>query len=1392
MSFVGGHHPFSFLMIRLRLWLLLLLFMLLPPALPAQREQYHFSQADIRQGLSHNQVSCFVKDRQGFLWAGTASGLNRYDGYSFKVLLNSAADTNSLPDNAVNELFECPGNKLWVVSRSAVSVYNPLTEQFNRRSGRYLQSLGLPQDSVIRITRNTAGNYWFVLANAGLYQYNTTQQKAVKIKNTAAPGVAAAVSAIAGDAGGNSWVVYRNGLLQYINDSSLQVMKEEKALYNNAPGSNRNYRLFVDAQGALWLWLAGEPAGAFYVNPATGQFIHFNTTNAVNRIRNDLVTGITQDRDGVIWLATDHGGVNLVHPSDHFSVSYLLNDPEDNTSLGQNSINVLYKDYTGVIWIGTYKQGISYFNQNITQFPRYRHSNSNTGSLPYDDVNRFAEDAKGNIWIGTNGGGLIYFNRQTGSFTQYLHDATNDNSIGNNVIVSLWIDHNQQLWIGSYYGGLDCYDGSRFIHYRHNDAIPGSLSDDRVWEIYEDRSGALWVGTLNGGLNRLNRQTQQFDHFTTAVPGTVQSNYIAALLEDQAGNLWIGTSGGVDVLNAARNKFDHYAHGDDVHTLSHNNVLCLLQTKNGYIWAGTQEGLCLYDKARKGFYRYTVADGLPDNIILTLSEDQQGSCWITTPKGMCSLVMDAENNDPAHPVFHVRQFNEINHLQGMEFNENAALVTRKGELVVGGPGGFNIIDPAAIQPRETEAGIVFTGLQVFNGPVAPGKPVRGRVILPQSISATDIITLHYNENVFTIEFAALGFANSSKDRYAYQLEGFNKDWLYTDGSSRKATFTNLDPGTYYLKVRAATSDGLWSGQVRTLKIVIQPPFWKTPLAFILYGLFVIAVIILARRLTLERAHMRFEVVQQRREAERIQAMDVVKTKFFTNVSHEFRTPLGLILSPLDRIIKNTGDADQKKQLQLVQRNAKRLLNLVNQLLDFRKMEVQEFRLQLTRGDIIRVIRDACYSFSDVGEKKNIELSFRTNREVLDTWFDKDKLEKILFNLLSNAFKYTHAYGKVSVEVIDQENAGNDAIDIIVKDSGIGIPQDQQDKIFERFFQYDVPDNLVNHGSGIGLAITREFVKLHNGTIRVSSVPEQGTTFTVTLPVKKENEVLPVTPLLMETILAVQDAGAPGKDETTETGSRRKRETILLVEDDEDFRFYLKDNLSLHYQVVELSNGKEAWDKINDIQPDIVVSDIMMPVMNGLDLARKIKKDARTSHIPVVLLTAMAGEEAQLEGYQLGVQDYITKPFTFEILASRIRNLLAQQKQLRKNFQRQVEVNPSEVTITPLDEQFMKDALQCVEKHLSSPGFTVEEMSRELHMSRVVLYRKLVSLTGETPIEFIRTIRLKRAAQLLGKSQLTVAEVAYQVGFNNPKIFSRYFKEQFGMLPSEYRKQGGTE
>ena len=1325
------------------------------------------------------------------------SGLDRYDGYEFKIFRHDLHDTNTLSDNFIQGIMEGPGGKLWIQTRNGFNIYDPITEKFDRNIADQLKKFGIPPGSVSSVRKNVDGDFLFLIDRQVIYKYVVATGRSFilyKANSSSHP-----LSAFSEDHRKKYWLIYANGLIETIDSTGKQVLQSDlpSKIYGK---DSANYSLFIDNENELWVYTSsGNPKGVLLYRPETGSYMHLEKDNGYPRLNTNLIVSIQQDDKGNIWICTDHGGVNIFNKKDN-SIQYLVNNVDDEKSLSQNSITAAYKDNTGIIWLGTYKRGISYYHENIIKFPVYRHQPSNPNSLSFDDVNRFAEDAKGNLWIGTNGGGLLYFDRANNKFTQYLHEPSNSNSISNNVIVSLWIDHKQRLWIGSYFGGLDCFENGRFRHYRHNPSNPNSLSDDRVWEIFEDSKMNLWVGTLDGGLDRFDSEHNIFYHHNTGLPNSIHSNYIAAIIEDKQGKIWIGTNNGIDVLDNVTGNITHYANYTNAPGgLSNNDIISLLEDSRGLIWIGTRDGLNVFNRKEKKFQSFRMERGLPSNTILNILEDNKSELWISTSNGISKIkvAVGHENIDTSISIS-CTNYDELDGLQGTEFNENAALSTSRGEIIFGGANGFNLFYPGNIVTNKSLPNLVLTDLQIFNESVGVGEEIGGRVVLAQSISNTSSITLKYNENILALEFAALNFSNPEKIKYAYSLQGFNNNWVITDGKMRKAIYTNLDPGTYIFRLRALNEDGKWSGKEINFKVKILPPFWRTSLAFIVYALLIIAALWVGRRIILERARMRFEVEHQRKEAERIQELDAMKTKFFTNVSHEFRTPLSLILSPLDKVIKKSSDAEQKKQLHLIERNAKRLLNLVNQLLDFRKMEVQKFTLQLSKGDIVKFTKDITCSFSDISEKKDIELSFKSNNESVITFFDKDKLEKILFNLLSNAFKYTHANGKISVEMIYNDEKSNGTIQpslcIKISDDGIGIPADMHKKIFERYFQHNLPGNTYNYGTGIGLAITNEFVKLHEGTISVESEPEKGTCFTVLLPLKTGEDNQAATErgeasLISEKATSLQADLNEGGEALLNHHS--KRNTILLVEDSEDFRFYLKDNLKHRYNVIEATNGKEGLEKVKNFHPDLVVSDIMMPVMNGIELSKKIKSNPHTSHIPVILLTALTNVEKELEGFNAGISDYITKPFTFEILASRIRNHLNLREQLRKKFQKLVDIHPGEITITPVDEEFMKRALETVKKNLQNADFSVEDLSRELFISRVALYKKLLSLTGKSPIEFIRVMRLKRAAQLLEKSQMNIAEIAYEAGFNNPKIFTRYFKEEFHMTPSQYQSANAT-
>ncbi|MBO9205144.1 MULTISPECIES: hybrid sensor histidine kinase/response regulator transcription factor [Niastella] len=1337
-----------------------------------QPTAWHFAHLDFNQGLSNNQINCIYKGKKGFIWFGTMSGLNRFDGYNFKIFRHSIKDTTSLCDDYIAKIATGPDNKLWIATRTGFNIYDPATEKFNRQVDKYLQERKLPAYGLTDVL--PAGNgFLFVYRDLGVYYYENNKPvlQLTKIQTTGIN----IIADVKTDSKNNVWVVYCNGLIEQYEASSKKLISNSGILQQKQGTSSLLYRLYIDSQDELWVFGSGLVNGLYQINTKKNTLQQIANSEGIAILSSNIIMSVVEDNKGLLWIATDHGGLNILNKKG-YTVQVLQNKPNDNTSLAQNSLTELYKDDQGIVWVGTFKQGINYYHEGIIQFPFYHHDEANKTSLPYNDVNEFVEDGKGNLWIGTNGGGLVYFDRDAHSYKQFRHNPANNNSLCNDVIVSLFIDHTNTLWIGTYFGGLDSYDGNTFTHHRHaaNDSL--SLSDNRVWEIYEDSNNDLWIGTLEAGLEKYDRVKNQFIHYKPLAPNSVHTGYISSITEDKKGNLWVGTSYGIDVRNKQTGVFTQLLGRET--KLSNDNIISIYNDSRGNTWVGTRDGLNVYDPQHNSFQAFRKEDGLPDNTILNILEDNAHNLWVSTLNGI-SRVSYSQSQQEGIRVSCIN-YDRFDGLQGVAFNENAALKTRRGELVFGGPNGFNLFDPGKIAINTTMPRVLLTGLQVFNQPIEAGDTVRNHVILQKAISETDAITLRYDENIFSIEFAALGYINNHKTRYAYRLKGFNNNWLYTDGNTRRATYTNLDPGKYTFYVKASDERGTWNDQAVAVSIIVLPPFWLSPLAYVLYVLIALTLLYFARRNVIQKARMRFALEQERKEASRMRELDLMKTRFFTNVSHEFRTPLSLILTPLEGMIKSAGGTAQRTQYLLIHRNARRLLNLVNQLLDFRKMEVHELKLHATEGDIIQFIQESAGSFTDIAEKKQIRFSFTTALNNLHTLFDHDKLERIIFNLLSNAFKFTSENGTVAVALESLKKAGNTWLEIKVTDTGIGIPPNRHEKIFERFFQHEIPGTLMNQGSGIGLAITKEFVNLLGGNISVESAEGKGSTFTVLLPVKEISPAV-IMPAVSEIVPAIQAPASPINPD-----SSAKEFTILLVEDNEDFLFYLKDNLREYFNIAEAVNGREGWQKTLSVHPDIVVSDINMPEMNGMELCKKIRLDQRTRHIPVVLLTAQNCEEQQLRGIETGAADYMTKPFNFEILVSRIKNLLQQQQSMKQTFAKQIAVKTTDVELENPNERFVQEALTIVEKNISNADFSVEELSRALLLSRAAVYKRLFVLTGKTPIEFIRSVRLQRAAQLLTKSKMSVAEVAYETGFNNPKYFSKYFKGEFGKLPSAWQ------
>ncbi|HZY35027.1 MAG TPA: two-component regulator propeller domain-containing protein [Mucilaginibacter sp.] len=1357
----------------------------------AQSNQFQFSHLNINSGLSHNNVTCIFKDNQGFMWFGTLSGLNRYDGYKFKIFKHSMSDSTSLDDDYIVSISEGPGNKLWIETRDGFNIYDPSTEKFGHNITGYLRSINIPDRFITAVKKDRSGNFWFLHQTHGLYKYDPLHNSTAHVIHSAinqSSICADTVSDLAADSRGNLWLTYRNGALERMDPATLKVNYRSTA-FNKLPAElNSSYKIYIDGQDDIWAYVPTYSAGVYYINLKNQIFKHIDKGSDQFHLNTDVVSSVIQDDKDRVWIATDHGGVNLLNKRD-FKIQYLLNREDDNKTIGQNSITLLYKDNSNIIWVGTYKKGVGYYHESIIKFPLYVHHLadpvSDPRSLSFSDINSFAEDKTGNIWIGTNGGGLIYFDRKNGTFKPYLHDANNPNSLTNNVVVCLYIDHDQKLWIGTYFGGLDCFDGNRFTHYKHNDADPGSISEDRVCSITEDAEHHLLAGTLSGGFNVLDGKKGSFTHYVyNSRENAIHSNYVSRMLVDSHKNLWVVTSYGVDVLQHKTNQFIHYIHNEkDPYSLISNNTNNIMEDSYGLIWVSTREGIGIFEYKTGRFTNISKQDGLPDNTVIDMQEYDKNNVWVSTMNGISDIVVDRSRSGPK---FRFINYNETEGLQGREFTENSSLKTREGELLFGGGNGFNLFKPSNLHTNTTIPKLVFTNFQVFNQSVDVGQKINGRVILPQSITDSKSLTLRYDDNAFALEFAALNFFDPDKVKYQYMMQGFDPGWIVADNKIRKATYTNLDPGDYVFKVRA-TSNENWGDSSITLNIKVLPPFWKTAWAYTLYTVFIVGSLLYLRRRGIEKLKAQFVIEKEREEAHRMHELDLMKIKFFTNVSHEFRTPLSLIMAPVDKILRQIAEPDIQRQLLLVNRNAKRLLNLVNQLLDFRKMEYQELKLHERNGDIITFIKDLSYNFTDIADQKEIKFIFDSEAGSFYTSFDHDKIERIIFNLLSNAYKFTHQGGQVSVLLnLIEKGTDEKLLEIRVIDTGIGIARDKQERIFEPFIQNDIPGSMLNQGSGIGLSITKEFVKLHRGEIFVESEFNEGSCFTVLLPVRPVNKnIFTDGDLVFDHSSEFLPDEASSKNGFYKEGKDVKKPTILLVEDNDDFRFYIKDNLKACFNIIEAENGKKGWQKALAQHPNLVVSDISMPEMNGNDLCLKIKNDKRTSHIPVILLTALTGEDQQLKGLETGASDYLTKPFNFEILQSKIRNILSQQEHMRKTYQKQVDVTPTEVSVDSPDELFIKKVLVLIDHNISNPNFSVEELSHEVFVSRYTLYKKILAMTGKTPNELVRSMRLKRAVQLLETGHLTISQICHKVGFKSQKYFVKTFKTEYNTIPSRY-------
>jgi ligand-binding sensor domain-containing protein/signal transduction histidine kinase/DNA-binding response OmpR family regulator len=1340
-----------------------------------------FTTTTVQEGLPSNTVSAILKDKNGLMWFGTTNGLGKYDGSSFITYRHEPGNNYSLPGNEILTLFQDKQGRIWVgTSGGGLCYYNQQYNRFENYNGDGSWK-EMSNISARAITEDSQGQLW-VGTYGALRKFNL---KNGKITSPALPisakkdGTRFVVLSLHEDRRNRMWVGTNAGLFVYDLKSGRVEQFQHRSNDLSSLSDNAIKDIAEDKQGNLW-FASLDGLNKWLGN---GKFSAYRHTSVEPRsLSNNAVHKLSFDSEGKLWIGTDDG-INIFDPSTA-AFRQLGPDPRNLFSLKSKYIRSFFYDAKGIFWVGTLGGGLSKFNQFLPLFNLKRSNPFDTEGLRSPFVTAFTEYKNGKIFIGTDGGGLQLFDQASGLFKAYSIKSKLDKS-QELTIATLHLDRGGRLWAGTHNHGLfriDPISGS-FQQYIADGTAHGPALNS-ITAFIEDREGRLWMGTAGRGISIYDPKTQLFSNFDKYSPagfGQILplNGYINSLAIQPNGDIWIASSGtGIAVYHLASGTVSHYDKANS--GLADDVVVNLLIAADGTLWAGTNQGISYFDARTSHFVSYTERDGLGNGFVKDIQEDDNHVLWLSTDRGISSF-------DPRKKTF--RNFTNENGVQSSFFLNSSGLRTSNGDLFFGGQDGFNYFSPEKLPPAQKPGPVIFNELKINNLPVTPGTDA---AISEQMITAREI-RLHYGQN-FSIGYVTPDFTAPRQNLYAYRLTGFDHDWNYVR-KARTASYTNLDPGDYVFEVMVTRNDRDWSNAVSKIKVTVLPPFWRTGYAYVLYAVLSISCLLLIRRRGIQKLQRQFEITQEklkakqlieteRLQAERLHELDQVKIKLLTDLSHEFRTPISLILAPVEKLLESPARREDVPHLKMVARNVKRLLNQVNQLLDFRKMEENALKLNAEPGDVIAFILEAAESFEDVADRKHIIFKVSTQEPCWQTLFDRDKLEKVLFNVLSNAFKFTPRHGLVTLDMMirDQENY-LPLLDIRITDSGVGIANDDLERIFDRFYQATQSDSILNQGTGIGLGIAKEFMELHNGRITAQAKPEGGSVFLITLPVPQlaaEDQQPPaLTPVATDEQPALELSAGSIEENTGE------QPTILLVEDNEEFRDYLADHLKQHYQIIEAANGKEGWQKALSAHPHLVVSDISMPEMNGIDLSRKIKADKRTTHIPVILLTAMTGEEDQLKGLRSGASDYLTKPFNFQILHTKIENLLLLNKKLKATYSKQIQLSGTDIICESADVKLLNLIMKRVEDQLNDTELSVEELSRYVGMSRGSLYYKLLEITGLSPVEYIRTIRLEKAKALLETSDFNVAQIAYMTGFGTPSYFSRKFKKKYGILPSEY-------
>lgn len=1407
----------------------------------AQEIPYQFRRLGIEEGLLHTDATSIIQDDKGFIWAGTFAGLQRFDGHSFKSFINEESSLNQVYNNRIHKIIPGKGGKIWLLTEGGIKCFDSVEEQFLSQIAEAFSFTDTRKNNIRTIHEDTYGNLYIGGMN-GVYVYYLTEEGEV-LERAKQPLIQASVRHIFEDKQGSIWFIGLNGLyrLKAPLEKSFQVdfwevksRSFQDKLSLSCANLDPNGNLLLGTHGGFLKiekesWDKAQNPG---VLEATYVKIPFDEFPQLNRTSNSQqnVHSIIVDKQNSYWIGTWSGLIKVSTIAEggytFQCFQHLRHDPN---SISSNKISSLFLDHSQTgLWVGLWGGGINYVDLDQKRFYLLK-DNPLTPEKGLTDcfIRAIYGVNKNELWIGTRESGLNYYHMSKGEFRHFRHEAGNPHSIDSDRIKSIAQDTKGRLWIGTI-KGLNLYDPQKNI-FRHIHLGNSTFSENENYNIYSigiDKFGQIWAGSWVLGLFRIKeieKDSFEVKHVDRSLftNGETSSNKISFILSDSIRpEILVSTNKGLDHLFLDQmgeiTEIRHYRGQENrVNGLSSDFIWPTVRMNDSTIWLGTLGGglnkLTLKTPYVPGEINYharsfTVSQGAPSNDIESLLADAQGNLWLGG-KGLSKF-------NPRTEEF--THFDKKDGLQGNSFKVGASFKEEDGRLYFGGTEGITYFYPNQIKKRMYQAPIAFTKLTVNNQNIGVNQKVNGWEILPKGLAHIQEIELNHLQSSFTLHFSSLHFANPQKCRYRYMLEGFNEKWVDVPGDQPSATFSNLAYGTYTLKVLATNSDGLWMNREHTLVLHMLPPWYKTPLAKVAYFLiftFLISAILfylfhwnqLKKNLTLAQI-----------EKEKREEIHQLKLQFFTNISHEFRTPLSMICLLVEKLFSRKElDLRNKKDLNLIQVNVNRMLGLVNELMDFRKVESGRMSLRVKEDNVCQFVREVSEQFEAWQSEKEIELTVETCEEYNSHWFDKNIIEKILFNLLSNSFKYTEKKGRISLQTGTSESLqqlesefaytfhlGEAGLStqyawIRIRDNGVGISADSISHIFDRYFRIEDSQSDPHLGSGVGLALVKSLVLLHKGEITVHSERNKGTEFLIQIPVDKacytsrEQETSSIWPISKEVNLGMveqQNEQGIASDLISTlpvNGVEPPREKLLILEDNLEMQGFLENFFSDTYEVRVAQNGQEGLAICDEFLPTAIISDLMMPHMNGHEFCRNIKQNLKSSHIPIILLTAKTGTDTHLQGIESGADLYLSKPFSLKLLGLHVEKLINRQKLLKEKYQKDLFVEAHELVHSQRDREFMHKLTQAVEANLDNIHLDVSLLCKEIGMSRTNLYNKIKNVTGQSIGEFIRRKRLRHAAHILTTEYVPIVEVMERIGLRSQSYFTKSFKKEFGLTPSQF-------